>query len=89
MSQLPAARASGWTLVRSLFGFAAALGGILLCVFAITSISGPLVKGDYEWLGHTIVAAACLGALVFGYVAIRCKIAFILGVRELLSRLVE
>ncbi len=75
---------TGWTLLRSLLGLASAVGGILLCVQAITMVSGPLVEGPYEWLGHVIVLTAFIGILICGYLGIRCKVAFILGVRKLL-----
>ncbi len=74
-------RITGWMILRPLLGLGAAVCSILLCVLAITRVSGPLVVGPYEWLGHTIVAAAFMGILVSGFLGVRCKVSFVVNLR--------
>jgi hypothetical protein len=79
MSRTPT---TGWMILRPFLGLLACVGGILGCAFAITCVTGPLVKGPYEWLGNVIVGLAFIGILGFGYVGIRCKVSFVVNVRN-------
>ena len=73
-----------WTVLRPLLGLAGAVGFMLLCVVAITKVSGPLVQGPYAWVGNVIVLCAFIGILVGGCVGVRFKVAFIIALRRLL-----
>lgn len=67
---------TGWMVLRPFLGVLAAVGAILLCARAITSLTGSLVEGEYEWLGHTIVGLAFIGILLSLSMGIRCKVRF-------------